>query len=82
MNEKISQSLRNFANNANFSLLHPLDWDRFYDFIITSFNENVKISEDDFEEIIKEKVPKIAEEWINDKYILYEHGIELLKKHN
>jgi len=82
MNEEIKQSLEQYLHNANFSLNHPSDMERFYEFIIISYQKGEKIDMDVFKAMVKEKVSGIDDEWVRNKYSLYEDGIELLQKYN
>ncbi|MFA6026532.1 MAG: hypothetical protein WC727_08860 [Ignavibacteriaceae bacterium] len=82
MNEEIKQSLEQYLHNANFDLTHPSDMERFYEFIITSYQKGEKVDMDIFERMVKEKAPSIDDEWLKKKFSLYENGIELLTKYN
>lgn len=51
-----------FADNANWTSLHPLDWQRFYDFVIVVHRRRESVSRDKVVELLKARgIP--AEEW-------------------
>ena len=39
MDEQTLEKLRLFISQANVDLLHPLDWERFYDFLLSAFKQ-------------------------------------------
>jgi len=82
MNEEVKRTLTSYLSSANFGITHPLDIERFYEFIIVSYKEGILIDSEDFENMVKEKAPGIDDKWLSKKYSLYENGIELLKKYN
>ncbi len=39
MDEETLEKLTRFISQANIGHLHPLDWDRFYEFVLAAFGE-------------------------------------------
>ena len=39
MDEQTLKKLRLFIRQGNVDLIHPLDWERFYDFMLATFEE-------------------------------------------
>ena len=39
MDEQTLEKLRLFIRQGNADLLHPLDWERFYDFMLAAFED-------------------------------------------
>jgi len=67
-----------FVNNANKTMLHPLDWGRFYSFIRYCHSNKVKIQyEDIMRLLVEESFSEKKAEYLAD---IFHHGIGLLKK--
>lgn len=80
MKKSIEEKLLSWAKSNNWSGSHPLDIERFQDFIIESFLSNEEINSDDFsralESIMKEQ------DVLKDYYFKYKDGFDLLKRYN
>lgn len=81
MKKNVSAKLELWASNNNWMLSHPLDNERFWDFVIEAFkNEEHEITEDDF---YGKLVSYCSDEDVLTKsYVRYQNGIELLKRFN
>jgi len=78
--EKITQyKLELFAKLNNWQMPHPLDMERFYEFIIEAYkNGDTEISRDKFLEIVN-PFYKMNENEMDKWIIKFENGIELLR---
>lgn len=62
LSENAQKAWDAFADNANWTSLHPLDWQRFYDFAIVVHRGRERVSRDKVVELLKARnVP--TEEW-------------------
>ena len=53
MKKETQQKLELFAKHNNWQLPHPLDMERFYEFVIEAYNNgDIEISDDEFFDII------------------------------
>jgi len=79
MKDNIRKKLELWASNNNWALSHPLDDERFWDFVIEVFNSSERqITEDDFYSVL---IPYCEDEDIlTENYIRYENGIEVLNQ--
>ena len=79
MNKNVREKLELWASNNNWSSNHPLDDERFWNFVIEAFHSGEhKITEDDFYSVL---MPHCKDEDIlTENYIRYEDGIELLSQ--
>ena len=77
MNEKTKIKLETFAHLNNWSLSHPLDMERFWEFVIEAYNNGDTIDEESFCTVIK-PFYKLDEKESNKWFFRYENGIELL----
>lgn len=79
MQDSVKEKLDKFASLANFSMPHPLDMGRFWEFVIEAFRvEDKHIAHEAFEDEIKKH--HSDEEIIDELFGKYENGIELLSK--
>lgn len=77
MKTNVSEKLEIWASNNNWSVSHPLDDERFWDFVIEAFrSDDTSITEDDFYGIISKHYSD--EDTLTEYYIKYQNGIELL----
>lgn len=77
MKTNVSQKLEIWASNNNWSVSHPLDDERFWDFVIEAYkSEDTSIPEDDFYGIISKYYSD--EDTLTEYYIKYQNSIELL----
>ena len=54
MKQKIQQKLELFAKLNNWQMPHPLDMERFYEFVIEAYrNGDMEISKDKFLEVVR-----------------------------
>jgi len=75
---KAHQVFRIFEVLANKDCLHPLDWQRFYNFIHHCFSHKVKISEDDvYRLLVSAGFTEQKADHISD---IFHHGIRILKR--
>lgn len=82
MKNEIEQKLKTFAENNNWQMPHPLDMDRFYEFVIEAYNDGgAEITRDEFLEVVN-PIYKLSEDELDKWLIKYENGIELLKIYN
>ena len=82
MNDNTKKKLKLFAHNNNWTTSHPLDMERFYQFIIEAYRTgDINIARDEFLEVI-EPIHKMDDEELSEWMIKYEQGIELLKVYN
>lgn len=80
MTKTVLEKLELWASNNNWSLSHPLDSERFWDFVIEAFrNGDLAIPEDDFYGTIVKHCSD--EDALTESYIRYENGIALLKQY-
>lgn len=81
MNEKteeLKRLLEVFSVNANWDMLHPLDWQRFYDVIIFVFNEGLRdFTDTDLRRFFEAK--GISDEIIEELQTVYNHGLDILR---
>lgn len=81
MNETTKEKLVKWAESNNWSLSHPLDDERFWDFVIEAYkNGDVAIPEAEFYGLVSGYYND--EDTLTDFYIKYENGIELLKQYD
>jgi len=78
MNEKTKNKLETFAHLNNWSLSHPLDMERFWEFVIEAYNNSDTIDEESFYTVI-EPFYKLDQKELNKWFFRYEDGIELLR---
>jgi len=78
MPEEARKSLVQFIFHANKSGLHPLDWRRFYDFIIVSHRLGIELTETNVAPLLEEGgfSPEHARAISN----IYHHGRRLLRQ--
>lgn len=80
MKKSVQDKLEAWASNNNWSVSHPLDDERFWDFVIEAYkNADVGIPEDDFYGAIVKYCTD--EDTLTDYYIKYQNGITLLKRY-
>ncbi len=73
LSPKLKQSFDHFVSLANKSGLHPLDWARFYDFIVCSYRfSRSKVSEWHVKRLLVET--GFNEERASELAIVYQHG--------
>ncbi len=71
---------RDFVNNANKLSLHPLDWDRWYDFVHVCHYLKVELSGEEVERLLEEEgFPEESAKRISN---IYSSGRRLLKGHS
>lgn len=81
MNQSTKQKLKEWAESNNWSVSHPLDDERFWDFVIEAYKNGDKaISETEFYELVATYYQD--EDTLTDFYIKYENGIKLLDRYN
>lgn len=81
MNQSTKEKLKNWAENNNWSTSHPLDDERFWDFVIEAYkNGDKSIPETEFYELVATYYQD--EDTLTDFYIKYENGIRLLERTN
>ena len=79
MKKNVSEKMQLWASNNNWTASHPLDNERFWDFIIEAFNSDEhQITEDDFYGALIHYCSD--EDILTDNYIRYENGIALLRR--
>ncbi|MDP3763882.1 MAG: hypothetical protein Q8Q92_04595 [bacterium] len=80
MNNKTNEKLKHFAGLDTWSSFHPLDTERFNDFISEAYrNKDFGISHEEFLAVfpnLNEHLERIA----SKLYGRYENGIELLRQ--
>ncbi|MEK7070047.1 MAG: hypothetical protein AAB962_03250 [Patescibacteria group bacterium] len=82
MQNSTKQKLELFAAENNWRSPHPLDMERFYEFIIEAYNNgDTEISRDIFLEIINQFY-KTSDDELVKWLIKFENGIGLLKVYN
>lgn len=74
--QKTAQRLQSFIVLANTSALHPLDWNRFYEFIAFCHAHHVKLSKDRLHRLLFEG--GFDEEKAEHLSDIYRHGIGIL----
>lgn len=75
------EKLQLWAEDNNWSAAHPLDMERFWDFVIEAYrNNDHSITEEEFYTIVSSFYND--EDVLTDFYIKYENGIELLRRYN
>lgn len=80
MTDTVLQKLDLWASSNNWNLPHPLDDERFWDFVIEAYKSgDTAIPEDDFYEAIAKYYSD--EDALTESYIKYENGIALLKQY-
>ena len=80
MNPSTKEKLQIWASNNNWSASHPLDMERFWDFVTEAYrNGDNQISEDEFYSFLSTFYSD--EDTLTDYYIKYENGIELLRSY-
>lgn len=78
---ELAESLRRFSGNANKSMLHPYDEDRWRAFVIASHKKHHKIDSDVLKNILVEDLSWPEEEaW--DLASRYQRGLELLEAYD
>jgi hypothetical protein len=81
MTEASREALKKFGALANWGDMHPLDMERFWDFVIVAFkNGDQHILFEEFEAVISEYSRR--EDITRSMFAKYEDGIELLQKFN
>ncbi len=81
MKTNVSQKLEIWASNNNWSVSHPLDDERFWDFVIEAYkSEDTSIPEDDFYGIISKYYSD--EDTLTEYYIKYQNSIYGLYLHS
>lgn len=81
MTNATKEKLKVWAENNNWSSYHPSDTERFWDFVITAYdNKDNGISEDEFYGFLSSY--STDEDILTSYYIKYEDGIELLRCYN
>jgi len=81
MNTSTKEKLQLWAQNNNWSTSHPLDTERFWDFVSEAYrNQDTQISEDEFYSFLSSFCND--EDTLTNYYIKYEDGIELLRCYN
>ena len=69
--------LNALINNANLTMLHPLDWDRFYIFVATCHQTGAKIAPEDVERaLLRAHFPADTARALRS---VYAHGRRLLR---
>lgn len=80
MTKEVLAKLDLWAVNNNWNLPHPLDNERFWDFVIEAFKRgDLAIPEDDFYGALVNYCSD--EDTLTESYIKYENGIALLKQY-
>jgi len=82
MNNATKQKLEIFAKSNNWQIPHPLDMERFWEFVIEAYNNgDTALSTDEFNWVI-EPIYKLEEKDLIKWLIKYEDGIELLRTYS
>ncbi len=80
MKKNVLEKLNAGASSNNCGVSHPLDDERFYDFVIEAFKGgDTAIPEQDFYEAVSKYYSD--EDALTESYIKYENGIELLRQY-
>jgi len=77
MNEETKIKLEAFAHLNNWSLPHPLDMERFWEFVIEAHNNDDVINREIFCSTIR-RFYQLSEQEADKWFFRYEDGIELL----
>jgi len=81
MNTPTKEKLRIWAENNNWSNSHPLDEERFWDFVIEAYrNGDKEILENEFYSFLLSFYED--EDTLTEYYLKYKDGIELLSRHH
>lgn len=79
MDAEARTMLHRFVHSLNQDMPHPLDWQRFYDFIIYSFQRGA-FPVDDIQAVLEEEGLRV--ERTKDRLLsFYEHGVDLLARY-
>ena len=76
--EEVRKSWTQFIFHANKSRLHPLDWQRFYDFIIASHKLETETTETDVALLLEEN--GFSEAYATLLSHVYHHGRRILRR--
>ena len=75
--DAVRQAFTGFALNANRQSLHPLDWERFYEFTYLCYRRRVKLTIWDVRELLENA--GVADSYALEIALVYQHCRDLLK---
>lgn len=82
VSEEVSEALRLFVSNANWSVLHPRDDDRFNDALILAHRRRERITPSDLEHVLRTHGAPVAEDVMFKLVVRWEQGIDLLERYD